>query len=86
MASFDMCADCKKEYQDPLDRRFHAQPVACPVCGPQVWLEMGGEKVVEGEARSMQKPLRPYANGNYVLINHLRSWCTTLRRHTPMRS
>jgi len=34
-----MCPDCEKEYSDPLDRRFHAQPVACPVCGPQVWLE-----------------------------------------------
>jgi hydrogenase maturation protein HypF len=34
-----MCPDCGAEYSDPLDRRFHAQPVACPVCGPQVWLE-----------------------------------------------
>ena len=24
------------EYDDPLDRRFHAQPNACPVCGPQL--------------------------------------------------
>ena len=34
-----MCPDCEREYRDPTDRRFHAQPVACPVCGPQVWLE-----------------------------------------------
>ena len=39
MASFDMCPDCLAEYSNPLDRRFHAQPVACPTCGPQVWLE-----------------------------------------------
>jgi hydrogenase maturation protein HypF len=39
MASFPMCPDCQREYQDPTDRRFHAQPVACPVCGPHVWLE-----------------------------------------------
>ena len=33
------CADmCRREYDDPLDRRFHAQPNACPVCGPKVWL------------------------------------------------
>jgi hydrogenase maturation protein HypF len=31
------------EYENPLDRRFHAQPVACPSCGPQVWLEYAGE-------------------------------------------
>ena len=30
MAAFAMCPECAAEYQDPLDRRFHAQPVACP--------------------------------------------------------
>ena len=33
-----MCAACQAEYEDPLDRRFHAQPNACPVCGPQARL------------------------------------------------
>ena len=31
-----MCAACQAEYDDPRDRRFHAQPNACPVCGPRV--------------------------------------------------
>ena len=26
------------EYENPLDRRFHAQPNACPVCGPRLTL------------------------------------------------
>ena len=30
MAGFEMCAACRAEYEDPLDRRFHAQPNACP--------------------------------------------------------
>ena len=34
MAGFPMCPDCAREYADPADRRFHAQPVACPACGP----------------------------------------------------
>ena len=34
MASFEMCARCAAEYSDPLDRRFHAQPVCCAECGP----------------------------------------------------
>ena len=42
MRSWAMCADCKKEYEDPLDRRFHAQPVACSACGPQYFLRTGG--------------------------------------------
>lgn len=39
MANFPMCADCRAEYEAVLNRRFHAQPIACPLCGPQVWLE-----------------------------------------------
>src|SRR3970282_1736705 len=35
MNVFPMCAACRREYDDPLDRRFHAQPNACPACGPR---------------------------------------------------
>ena len=28
-----MCAACQAEYDDPADRRFHAQPNACPRAG-----------------------------------------------------
>ena len=35
MAPFIMCPTCQKEYEDILDRRFHAQPVACTTCGPK---------------------------------------------------
>jgi hydrogenase maturation protein HypF len=38
MAHFTMCPSCQAEYDDPTNRRFHAQPNACPVCGPRVWL------------------------------------------------
>ena len=31
-----MCPACNKEYNDPTNRRFHAQPNACPACGPQI--------------------------------------------------
>lgn len=39
MARFTMCAACQAEYDDPGNRRFHAQPNACWKCGPLVWLE-----------------------------------------------
>lgn len=35
MVPFTMCPRCRKEYEDVLDRRFHAQPVACLDCGPR---------------------------------------------------
>jgi hydrogenase maturation protein HypF len=38
MAGFVMCDQCRAEYDEPADRRFHAQPNACPVCGPHLWL------------------------------------------------
>jgi hydrogenase maturation protein HypF len=38
MRYFQMCPQCQAEYDNPLDRRFHAQPNACPKCGPQVEL------------------------------------------------
>ena len=34
MKEFEMCSICSEEYTDPLDRRFHAQPIACNHCGP----------------------------------------------------
>ncbi|GAB4432801.1 MAG: carbamoyltransferase HypF [Anaerolineae bacterium] len=36
MRQFSMCARCQAEYDHPLNRRFHAQPNACPECGPQL--------------------------------------------------
>ena len=34
MDEFEMCPDCRSEYTDQADRRFHAQPIACRRCGP----------------------------------------------------
>ena len=55
MADFVMCEQCRREYDDPADRRFHAQPNACAVCGPQL------EFVAPGNAR------RPPASAEAVL-------------------
>src|SRR4029078_13160610 len=38
MARFAMCGKSRTEYENPADRRFHAQPNACPVCGPALAL------------------------------------------------
>ncbi len=34
MKEFTMCNNCRAEYNDILNRRFHAQPIACNSCGP----------------------------------------------------
>jgi len=38
MACFPLCPTCKEEYENPHNRRFHAQPNACLTCGPKLWL------------------------------------------------
>lgn len=45
MRSFIMCGQCHEEYNQVLDRRFHAQPVACNHCGPQYALVQQDEKL-----------------------------------------
>jgi len=52
MAEFRMCAACQAEYDDPLNRRFHAQPNACWDCGPVV--SMVG---LDGEAIDVDDPV-----------------------------
>jgi hydrogenase maturation protein HypF len=55
---------CRSEYENPGNRRFHAQPVACPACGPGYYLhpsvhskdEAGGAS--EDSIRRTAKTLR----------------------------
>ena len=49
MRGWPMCPDCAAEYADPRDRRFHAQPVACPVCGPHFFLQQGDHRGDRGQ-------------------------------------
>jgi hydrogenase maturation protein HypF len=46
MGAFVMCDACKKEYEDPKSRRYHAQPTSCYDCGPKLeFIDMtNGEK------------------------------------------
>jgi hydrogenase maturation protein HypF len=67
MAAFTMCAACRAEYDDPSDRRFHAQPNACPECGPQVQLEAGDEVVVVGDD-AVSEARRRVAAGRIVAV------------------
>ena len=34
MKMFTMCPECQAEYNDPSNRRYHAQPISCYHCGP----------------------------------------------------
>ena len=39
MRDFPLCEDCLREYEDLWnERRYHAQGISCPKCGPRVFL------------------------------------------------
>jgi hydrogenase maturation protein HypF len=38
MATFRMCANCKAEYENPIDNRFYSQTNSCPDCKVSQWV------------------------------------------------
>ncbi len=67
MNVFQMCDICAGEYTDVMDRRFHAQPIACLNCGPHYELISK-----EGKTDSFEKVLTKTAtvinNGGIVSV------------------
>jgi hydrogenase maturation protein HypF len=47
MRDFSMCGGCGAEYTNPLNRRYHAQTIACPKCGPRLRLTHKGNVIAE---------------------------------------
>jgi hydrogenase maturation protein HypF len=71
MARFQMCAPCRHEYEDSDDRRFHAQPNACPVCGPALALwRSDGSPVAENEA-ALEGAVEALRSGRLVAVKGL---------------
>ncbi len=70
MASFPMCPVCKREYQDPANRRFHAQPIACPDCGPAIWFKDKAGNIFNSED-GLQKARSYLADGKIIAIKGL---------------
>ena len=67
MAPFIMCNICQKEYVDVLDRRFHAQPVACNDCGPEYTLHING-RTIEGIHKIVEDVADLLVNGKIIAI------------------
>jgi hydrogenase maturation protein HypF len=73
MRVFPICPVCRREYENPLDRRFHAQPNACPVCGPQVYIENWTEGAINraATANPMSEAAQRLAHGEILAIKGL---------------
>ncbi len=40
MKDFILCKFCQKDYENPLNRRYHAQAISCNNCGPKITLSI----------------------------------------------
>ncbi|MDA3812497.1 MAG: carbamoyltransferase HypF [Spirochaetaceae bacterium] len=69
MSIFPLCKSCENEYNDPLNRRFHAQPNACADCGPELLL-LSGEKQ-KGNSDPIRRTAEALIQGKIALIKGL---------------
>ncbi len=67
MSGFPLCPACRSEYQDPGNRRFHAEPVGCPECGPVLEFVQGDETIAGNDA-ALQACVAAIAAGRIVAI------------------
>jgi len=67
MAGFPLCAACRREYTDMLDRRFHAEPVACPVCGPRLQFR-SAELALDDSAAALAASVSALHRGGIIAV------------------
>ena len=71
MRAFVMCSECAREYDDIDDRRHHAQPIACPRCGPELsFLAPDGSLLASGDG-ALGATLRLLERGGIVALRGL---------------
>lgn len=71
MKKFTMCGNCEREYRTPADRRFHAQPNACPVCGRHLELWDSGGRRAAGNENALVAAATAIREGDVVALKGL---------------
>jgi hydrogenase maturation protein HypF len=66
-----MCKKCQKEYDDPSNRRFHAQPNACPDCGPQIALYDNRGEIIATPLETLPATIELIKQGAIVAVKAL---------------
>ena len=70
MIDFPLCEECIREYKDPTNlRRFHAQGISCPKCGPRVkLLDQTGEILEDNSIKAIVEAAKLIDNGHIVAV------------------
>ena len=67
MKKFPQCRSCQMEYDNPLSRRFHAEPNCCEKCGPKLFLtDISGREIQCEDA--ILETIKLLENGNILAI------------------
>src|SRR5260370_37004832 len=82
MASSKACPACREEYENPRDRRFHAEPTACPACGPRLALLGSGGRVLD-VADPLQSAVVALRAGQIVAVKGLGGYHLTCDATAP---
>lgn len=70
MKYFKMCSGCSAEYNNILNRRFHAQPIACNRCGPVYTLHYP-EKELSGISEIINETAKRINDGKSIAVKGL---------------
>jgi hydrogenase maturation protein HypF len=71
MAAFVMCDACRHDYDDPANRRFHAQPIACPACGPSLSFQRAEKASVLRRAEALAAAADLVRSGGILALKGL---------------
>jgi hydrogenase maturation protein HypF len=70
MNKFVMCSNCQEEYDNPLSRRFHAQPNCCEKCGPKLFLTDDNGSIVKCK-KPVEEAVKLLEQGKILAIKGL---------------
>ncbi len=68
MKFFKMCEACEEEYKNPLDRRYHAEPIGCWDCGASLTLLDRERELYIDRKRVVEKSIELLKEGNILAI------------------
>jgi len=71
MNDFEMCMSCKDEYENPMNRRYHAQPISCNNCGPKLTLNDKKELITDNPNEIYKQAAEFIQNGKILAIKDI---------------